>query len=183
MGIRQPLLICGALKLLWNARSLFSFTFEIRNRTNSVYTMEQQYLPHIFQEQMLQWCSGSVNHSPSSLAISPYSVYVVSEILCRVLLGCPFSRTHYFIRALYLLSVPLWIQTSTHPCTSHPLHSLEHKVWLAADIEHGRLYANVGGITINDPECNVTDSVMFWFAYFSVVFCIHEIYIRTKQWC
>ncbi len=32
-----------------------------------------------------QWCSGSVNHSPSSSVISPYSVYVVSEIVCTVM--------------------------------------------------------------------------------------------------
>ncbi len=47
MGIREPLLICWALKLLLNAQSLFSFTFEIRDR------MERQYLPHILQDQML----------------------------------------------------------------------------------------------------------------------------------
>ncbi len=33
----------------------------------------------------LSWCSGSVNHSPSSSSvISLYFVYVVSEILCTV---------------------------------------------------------------------------------------------------
>ncbi len=52
-GIREPLIICWALKLLSNARSRFTFTFEIRDRTNSVYTMERQYLPHILQDQML----------------------------------------------------------------------------------------------------------------------------------
>ncbi len=31
----------------------FHFHFEIRDRTNSVHTMEQQYLPHILQDQML----------------------------------------------------------------------------------------------------------------------------------
>ncbi len=31
----------------------FTFTFEIRDRTFSVYTMERQYLPHIWQDQML----------------------------------------------------------------------------------------------------------------------------------
>ncbi len=30
-----------------------TFTFEIRDRTNSVYTLERQYLPHILQDQML----------------------------------------------------------------------------------------------------------------------------------
>ncbi len=79
VGTREPLLICWALKLLSNAQSHFTFTFEIHNCTNSVYSMEWQYLPHILQDQML--CSGSVNHSPSSSVISPYSVYVVSEIL------------------------------------------------------------------------------------------------------
>ncbi len=32
--------------------SRFTFTFEIRDRTNSVYTMERQYLPHILQDQI-----------------------------------------------------------------------------------------------------------------------------------
>ncbi len=31
-------------------------------------------------------------------------------------------------------------------------------------------YANIGGVTISDPDCNVTVGVMFWFAYFLVVF-------------
>ncbi len=43
-------------------------------------------------------------------------------------------------------------------------------VRLAAGLEHGRVYANVGGVTISDPDCYVTVGVMFWFAYFSVVF-------------
>ncbi len=30
----------------------FYFHFEIHDRTNSVYTMERQYLPHILQDQM-----------------------------------------------------------------------------------------------------------------------------------
>ncbi len=52
-GIRELLLICWALFL--NAQLLFSFTFtfEIRNRMYSVYTMEWQYLPHILQDQMI----------------------------------------------------------------------------------------------------------------------------------
>ncbi len=37
-------------------------------------------------------------------------------------------------------------------------------VRLAAGLAHGRVYANVGGVTISDPDCNVTDGVMFWFA-------------------
>ncbi len=57
-GIRETLL-CLALKLLLNARLLFSFTFtfEIRDRTYSVYITERQYLPHILQDQM--FVSGS----------------------------------------------------------------------------------------------------------------------------
>ncbi len=39
---------------------------------------------HFTRSDACQWCSGSVNHSPSSSLISPYSVYVVSEILCTV---------------------------------------------------------------------------------------------------
>ncbi len=44
-------------------------------------------------------------------------------------------------------------------------------VRLAAGLEHGRVYANIGGVAIRDPDCNVTVGVMFWFVYFSVVFC------------
>ncbi len=40
---------------------------------------------HFTRSDACQWCSGSVNHSPSSSVISPYSVYVVSEILCTVM--------------------------------------------------------------------------------------------------
>ncbi len=69
----------GAAINMWVTETTFKnmidFYFHFRDRTNSVYTMEKQYLPHI---------SGSVNHSPSSSVISPYSVYVVSEILCTV---------------------------------------------------------------------------------------------------
>ncbi len=39
--------------MLSNARLHFTFTLEIRDRTNSVYAMERQYLPHILQDQML----------------------------------------------------------------------------------------------------------------------------------
>ncbi len=53
-------------------------------------------------------------------------------------------------------------------------------VRLASGIEHGRVYANVGGVTISD----VTFGVVLGFAYVSVVFFIHNIYIRRrKQWC
>ncbi len=40
------------VELLLNAQSLFSFTytFEIRDRTYSIYTMERQNLPHILQD-------------------------------------------------------------------------------------------------------------------------------------
>ncbi len=33
-------------------------------------------------------------------------------------------------------------------------------VRLAAGLEHGRVYANVEGVTISDPDCIVTVSVM-----------------------
>ncbi len=60
------------------------FYFQLPNRTNSVYTMRRQYLPHFIRSDACQWCSGSVNHSPSSSGIFSYSVYVVSEIVCTV---------------------------------------------------------------------------------------------------
>ncbi len=39
-------------------------------------------------------------------------------------------------------------------------------VRLASGLEHERVY----GVTVSGPGGNVTVSVMFWFAYFSVVF-------------
>ncbi len=36
----------------------------------------------------------------------------------------------------------------------------------AAGLDHGRVYAMFGGVTISKPDCNVTVGVMFWFAYF-----------------
>ncbi len=41
--------------------------------------------------------------------------------------------------------------------------------------------AGVGGVTISDPDCYVTVDVMFWFSYFSGVFCIHKVYIRRRN--
>ncbi len=40
---------------------------------------------HFTRSDACQWCSGYVNHSSSSSVISPYSVYVVSEILSSVM--------------------------------------------------------------------------------------------------
>ncbi len=88
--------------------------------------------------------------------------------------------------------MPFWIQTPTHPCTSHPLHSLEHNIYFhhlpfsvifyfMLSSEHGRVYANVGGVHISDPKCNITVGIMFWFAYFSVVFCIQQDLHKKEQ--
>ncbi len=74
MGIREPLLICGALKSLLNVRLLFTFTFEIHNHTYSVYTMERQYLPPFTRIDVCQWCSGSVNHQSSLLTLFMWEV-------------------------------------------------------------------------------------------------------------
>ncbi len=88
-GHQKPLLICGALKLLSNAQSLFTFTFafEIHHSTKlCLYYGAAEDLPHILQDQMLvSGAQDPVNHWPSSSVISPYSVYVVSEILCTVM--------------------------------------------------------------------------------------------------
>ncbi len=35
-------------------------------------------------------------------------------------------------------------------------------VQLAAGLEHGRVYANVEGVTISDSDCNVTVRVMLF---------------------
>ncbi len=40
---------------------------------------------HFTRSDARQWCSESVNHSPSSAVISAYSVYMVSEILCTAM--------------------------------------------------------------------------------------------------
>ncbi len=119
-------------------------------------------------------------------------------MLSSALIGCftvalisPFSGSRYFIRMRYLLYVPFWIKTPSHPCTSHPLHSLEHYIYFhdlpfcccpllfiyntcrtsddsdGACLEQGQVYEMLGR---SDPNCCVTVCVMFWFACFSVVF-------------
>ncbi len=49
--MREPHIMPG-IELLLNAWSHFNFTFtfEIRDSTYSVYAMERQYLPHILQD-------------------------------------------------------------------------------------------------------------------------------------
>ncbi len=130
-------------------------------------------------------------------------------MLTSALIGCftvalirPFSGSRYFIRMRYLLSVPFWIKTPSHPCTAHPLHSLEHYISMichfavvlsfiyntcrtsddsaGACLEQGRVYEMLGR---SDPNCCVTVGVMFWFACLSVVFFSHKIYRRRELWC
>ncbi len=50
-AMREPHIMPG-IELLLNAWSHFNFTFtfEIRDSTYSVYAMERQYLPHILQD-------------------------------------------------------------------------------------------------------------------------------------
>ncbi len=92
-----------------------------------------------------------------------------------------------------MLSEPFWIQTPTHPCTLHPLHSLEHIVYFH-DLQFSLMTSLVSlqylqnfwwigfagsaggwprtweGICKcwghSDPDCHFTVSVMFWFACF-----------------
>ncbi len=143
------------------------------------------------------------------ILISPYSVYVVSEILCTVT-GYSYQGANHvplvarvIFRTRYLLSVPFCIQTPTHPYTSHPLHSLEHYIYFhdlpfsllstLVYLQHlqnfwcfsWRLLRTRAGLWndgASDPDCCITVGVMFWFACFSVVFFNHEIYIRRGNY-
>ncbi len=40
-------------------------------------------------------------------------------------------------------------------------------VWLAAGLEHGQVYANVGGINISDPDCNISRCYVLIRIFFS----------------
>ncbi len=65
----------------------FYFHFRFRDSRSQVlclYYGVAVLTTHFTRSDACQWCSGSVNNSPSSSVISPYSVYVVSEILCTV---------------------------------------------------------------------------------------------------
>ncbi len=53
-------------------------------------------------------------------------------------------------------------------------------VRLAAGLENRRVYANIEGITISDPDYYVTVGVMFCFAYFSVVFFYSQ-YLHKEE--
>ncbi len=111
------------------------------------------------------------------------------------------SGSRYFTRTRYLLSVPFWIHTPSHPCTTHHMpctawnitfismscpfwccpHLFLHNTCRTSDDSAGswpRTWVGLckcWAVTISDPDCYVTVGIMFWFAYFSVVFCIHEI--------
>ncbi len=111
------------------------------------------------------------------------------------------------MRTCYLLSVPFWIQTRTHPCTSHRctawditfistichLHCYPrlflHNTCRTSDgpagvwsrTWAGIRYANVGGVTISDPDCYVTVGVIFWFVYFSVFFYSRDLHKKETM--
>ncbi len=64
----------------------FHFRFrDSRSRVLCLYYGAAVLTTHFTRSDACQWCSGSVNNSPSSSVISPYSVYVVSEILCTAM--------------------------------------------------------------------------------------------------
>ncbi len=65
---------------------------------------------HFTRPDACQWCSGSVNHSPSS---SSYSVYVVSEILCTVTVQL--AANHIPLVTLALLAFRGFLYTDTNP--------------------------------------------------------------------
>ncbi len=89
----------------------------------------------------------------------------------------------------------LHFTSPAQPETLHLFHDLPFSVVLAcfftipaellmvrltAGLEHGRVYANVGGVTISDSDCYMlcSDSPIFQWSFF-----IHKLYIRRrKQW-
>ncbi len=82
----------GAAINMWGTETAFkctiTFHFHFRDSRSHVlclYYGAAVLTRHFTRSDACQWCSGSVNHSPSSSVISPYSVYVVSEILCTAM--------------------------------------------------------------------------------------------------
>ncbi len=65
----------------------FYFHFHFRDSRSHVllYYGVAVLTTHFTRLDVCQWCSGSANHLSSPSVISPYSVYVVSEILCIVM--------------------------------------------------------------------------------------------------
>ncbi len=140
--------------------------------------------------------SGSVNHSPSYSVMSPYSVYVVSEIVCTALIQttasteltpCPISDLlilleciicfpclseyrHQPIPALHILCTTWNITFISMICHFRSCPRLfRHNTCRISDGSAGGwprtwagiYYANVGGVTISDPDCYATVCVMF----------------------
>ncbi len=76
-----------AIETAFKCTIAFYFHFRVRDSRSHelcLYYGVAVLNTHFTRSDACQWCSGSVNHSPSSSVISPYSVYVVSEILCTV---------------------------------------------------------------------------------------------------
>ncbi len=53
-------------------------------------------------------------------------------------------------------------------------------VRLAAGIEHGRVYANVGGVTISDPDCYVTVCYVLNRLFFSGLFYSRDLHKKEE---
>ncbi len=69
-------------------KSTMTFYFHFRNSRSHklcLYYGAAVLTTHFTRSDACQWCPWSVNHLPSSSVISPYSVYVVSEILCTAM--------------------------------------------------------------------------------------------------
>ncbi len=93
-----------------------------RSHELSLYYAAAVLPTHFTRSDACQWCSGSVNHSPSSSVISVYAVRNLKELTVSL------YWLALFIRALFAFCVFLNTDT-THPCTSLPLHSLGHNIY------------------------------------------------------
>ncbi len=75
---------------------------------------------HFTRLDVCQWCWGSANHSPWSSVISPYSVYVVSEILFTVMKQATVSNRYAFPVSFWI-----WIHALGTPPNSSLPHALQ----------------------------------------------------------
>ncbi len=145
------------------------------------------------------------------ILISPYSVYVVSEILCTVT-GYSYqganhvplvARVILLERVICFLCLSVYrhqpIPTLHIPCTAWNTTFISmichfrccprlfiYNTCRTSDVSAGDCLEQgqvYGMMGRSDPDCCITVGVMFWFACFSVVFFNHEIYIRRKLWC
>ncbi len=140
------------------SRSRYSFTFK-RCDAQTLFILWSNSTYHTFHKIRRLSVVLRIFKSFTIILISPYSVYVVSELLCTITVYSYQEGYHVPLVA----RVILFECVICFPCLSEKRHQ------------------PIPALHIPCTAWNITVGVMFWFACFSVVFFLSKIYIRWRK--